>query len=86
MSITALKKSSASNFAKLTQEIDKISNPTTKAGADERLWKPELDKSGNGYAVIRFLPQPEGEDLPFAKIWAHALPLRTALTYGSLVR
>ncbi len=72
MSITALKKSSASNFAKLTQEIDKISNPTTKAGADERLWKPELDKSGNGYAVIRFLPQPEGEDLPFAKIWSHA--------------
>mgnify|MGYP003108397642 FL=1 len=73
MSIKALKKSSASNFARLTQEIDKISSPEkSKAGADERLWKPELDKSGNGYAVIRFLPAPNGEDLPFAKIWSHA--------------
>ena len=73
MSIKALKKSSASNFARLTQEIDKISSPEkSKAGADERLWKPQLDKSGNGYAVIRFLPAPNGEDLPFAKIWSHA--------------
>ena len=72
MSIKALKKSSASNFARLTQEIDKISSPEKSKGADERLWKPQLDKSGNGYAVIRFLPAPNGEDLPFAKIWSHA--------------
>ena len=39
---------------------------------DERLWKPELDKSGNGFAVIRFLPAPDGEDMPWAKIWSHA--------------
>ena len=25
---------------------------------------PVMDKSGNGYAVIRFLPAPEGEDMP----------------------
>ena len=72
MSIKALKKSSASNFARLTQEIDKISSPEKSKGADERLWKPQLDKSGNGYAVIRFLPAPNGEDLPFAKIGSHA--------------
>jgi len=41
-------------------------------GPDERLWKPEMDKSGNGYAVIRFLPAPEGEEIPWAKIWSHA--------------
>ena len=35
-----------------------------KSYVDERLWKPELDKSGNGYAVIRFLPAVKGEDLP----------------------
>jgi hypothetical protein len=74
MSFANLKKSSGSNFAKLTQEIEKLSQPTSDAvrGADERLWKPELDKSGNSYAVIRFLPAPEGEDVPFAQVWSHA--------------
>jgi len=41
-------------------------------GADERLWKLEVDKAGNGYAVIRFLPAPDGEELPWAKVWSHA--------------
>ena len=41
-------------------------------GADERLWKLEVDKAGNGYAVIRFLPAPNGEELPWAKVWSHA--------------
>ena len=40
--------------------------------ADERQWKLECDKGGNGYAVIRFLPAPNGEDLPFAKVYSHA--------------
>ena len=38
---------------------------------DERMWKPTRDKSGNGYAIIRFLPQVEGDDLPWAKYWDH---------------
>ena len=41
-------------------------------GVDDRLWKPEVDKAGNGYAVIRFLPAPDGEDLPWAKLYTHA--------------
>ena len=41
-------------------------------GGDDRLWKPQLDKTGNGYAVIRFLPAPDGEDLPWAKLYSHA--------------
>ena len=70
MSFATLKKSSAagSSLAKLTQEIEKLNQPQAGAGADERLWKPELDKAGNGYAVIRFLPAPDGEDMPWAKI------------------
>ena len=39
---------------------------------DDRFWKPELDKTGNGFAVIRFLPAPEGEDLPWQRVWSHA--------------
>ena len=44
----------------------------TGGGGDDRLWKPEMDKTGNGYAVIRFLPAPDGEDLPWAKMYSHA--------------
>ena len=72
MSFSDLKKQSSlgSLTSKLVKEIEKTN--TTKGGADERLWKPELDKSGNGYAVIRFLPATDGEDLPWAKVYSHA--------------
>ena len=74
MSFASLKKASAAgnSLAKLTKEIEKINQPQASSGPDERLWKPELDKSGNGYAVIRFLPAPDGEEMPWAKIWSHA--------------
>ena len=70
MSFADLKKKSGS-FEKLQAELDKVNNPVASFG-DDRFWKPELDKSGNGYAVIRFLPQPTGEDLPWVRIWSHA--------------
>jgi len=47
-------------------------NKGSTGGADERLWKLEVDKAGNGYAVIRFLPAPDKEELPWAKVWSHA--------------
>ena len=70
MSFSDLKKKSG-NFEKLQSELEKVNNPVTSF-ADDRFWKPELDKSGNGYAIIRFLPQPSDEDLPWCKIWSHA--------------
>ncbi len=72
MSFSSLKKQSSlgSLTSKLVKEIEKTS--ATRGGADERLWKPELDKTGNGYAVVRFLPAPDGEDLPWAKVYSHA--------------
>ena len=72
MSFSDLKKQSrlGSLTSKLFAEVEKMS--TKAGGADERLWKPSLDKSGNGYAVIRFLPAPEGEDVPWAKVYSHA--------------
>ncbi len=68
-SIHDLKRKSQANFAFLQKEIEKS---TTQGSSDERFWKPELDASGNGYAVIRFLPPPDGEDVPWAKLYSHA--------------
>ena len=70
MSFADLKKKSGS-FEQLQAELEKTNNPVTSF-SDDRFWKPELDKSGNGYAVIRFLPQPTGEDLPWVRVWSHA--------------
>ena len=72
MSFADLKKQSSlgSLTQKLVKEVEKMN--TTGGGGDERLWKPELDKTGNGYAVIRFLPSPDGEDIPWAKLYSHA--------------
>ena len=72
MSFNDLKKQSSlgSLTAKLVKEVEKMS--TTSGGADERLWKPEMDKTGNGFAVIRFLPAPQDEELPWAKLYTHA--------------
>tara|TARA_Y100000591_G_scaffold315028_1_gene322207 strand:- start:13 stop:891 length:879 start_codon:yes stop_codon:yes gene_type:complete len=69
MSFASLKKS---NFQDLLSKAESLNKSETKAGPDERLWKPEVDKAGNGYAVIRFLPAPDGEDLPWAQVWSHA--------------
>ncbi len=71
MSFSDLKKQSSlgSLTQKLVKEMEKMN--TSSGGSDERLWKPEMDKTGNGYAVIRFLPAPEGEDLPWVKMYSH---------------
>ena len=72
MSFANLKKQSklGSLTAKLVKEVEKLN--TNGTSGDDRLWKLEVDKSGNGYAVIRFLPAPDGEDLPFVKLYSHA--------------
>ena len=57
-------------LANLSLEISKISNVETNK-ADDRFWSPTVDKVGNGYAVFRFLPPPNNEDLPFVRLWDH---------------
>ena len=56
---------------RLVKEVEKMNN-AGGGNVDDRLWKPEVDKSGNGYAVIRFLPAPDGEELPWVKLFSHA--------------
>ncbi len=72
MSFADLKKQSklGSLTAKLVKEVEKMN--TNSGSSDDRIWKLDVDKSGNGYAVIRFLPAPNGEDLPFVKLYSHA--------------
>ena len=69
MSFASLKQSS---YSDLLAKAESLNKTETKGGPDDRLWKPEVDKAGNGYAVIRFLPAPDGEDLPWAQVWSHA--------------
>ena len=65
-------KSKTGSFEKLQTELAKVNSPSQVSYEDARLWKPDLDKSGNGFAVIRFLPQPAAEDLPWVRLWNHA--------------
>ena len=80
MSLDTLKKSNS--LDKILAAVESENAPVEKQSyVDERLWKPELDKSGNGYAVIRFLPAPDGEDMPWAKLWNHAFQGPTGKWY-----
>ena len=80
MSLAQLKKSNS--LDKLLGAVKKENEPQEKKSyKDERLWKPVLDKSGNGYAVIRFLPAPDKESLPWAKVWNHAFQGPTGQWY-----
>ena len=81
MSLDKLK--STNNLDKLLSAVkeDNKDPSDKKSYVDERLWKPELDTSGNGYAVIRFLPAIEGEDLPWVKLFSHAFQGPTGQWY-----
>ena len=73
MSLSDLKKSN-SNFDFLQKELEKIANPEKKKTSyqeDTRYWRAAVDKAGNGYAVVRFLPAIEGEELPWVRVFSH---------------
>jgi len=71
-SFANLKKNRKTDLEKLNQSVEKINNPKNNFSRDdERFWKAELDKSGSGYAVIRFLPAINGEDMPYVRVFNH---------------
>ena len=80
MSLAQLKKQNSLD-ALLGAAVAENKTQEKKSYVDERLWKPELDKTGNGYAVIRFLPAVNGENMPWAKIWNHAFQGPTGQWY-----
>ncbi|HCX21718.1 MAG TPA: single-stranded DNA-binding protein, partial [Cytophagales bacterium] len=70
MGFNDMKKSSGINKS-LLEELNKISSGSTKSYQDDRFWKPERDKADNGFAIVRFLPAVDGEDVPFVRIFNH---------------
>ena len=82
MSFANLKSRSA-DISKLVSAAEAAGGGTQekKSYGDDRFWQPEVDKAGNGYAVIRFLPAGEGEDLPWAKYWSHGFKGPTGQWY-----
>lgn len=73
MNFSSLKKNRGAGLEKLNDQLTKMSQPAAGGKeADNRFWKPEVDKAGNGYAVVRFLPAPGEEDVPFVRLFDHA--------------
>jgi hypothetical protein len=66
-----LKRNRSEQLTKLTSEVSKLSSVAPDSRDDDKFWKPEVDKAGNGFAVIRFLPAPTNEDVPFVRVWDH---------------
>ena len=84
MSLENLKSMRGSSIDKLVKAAEAVSTTKTESSnsyEDDRFWKPTRDKAGNGYAVIRFLPQREGEDLPWVRYWDHGFKGPTGLWY-----
>jgi hypothetical protein len=59
------------SLEELNSKLAKVSGNQDSKGADDRCWNPTVDKAGNGYAVIRFLPSPPEEDVPFVRVFDH---------------
>lgn len=73
--------SGSASLSKLTSEVNKINGGGEQSGKDDRFWYPNVDKAGNGYAVIRFLPPPPDEDMPFIRMFSHGFKGPTGSWY-----
>jgi hypothetical protein len=69
MSFANLKRSSKANFKSLADKMTQESKGSSFS--DDRIWTPDIDKSGSGFAIIRFLPEADGEDFPYVKTYTH---------------
>ena len=83
MDIQTLRKMRNSDFGQISNAFEKIANPSseTKSYQDDRFWKLEGDKAGNGTATIRFLPRVEGDELPWVRVFSHGFQGPTGKWY-----
>lgn len=70
-SFDQLKRARKSDFDKLADTVKKLNDKQGGGNEDNRFWQPGVDQAGNGFAVIRFLPAPAGEDNPFVRVFSH---------------
>lgn len=77
----SLKKNRSKSLDALNAQLDKISSKSYQDPNAGKFWKPTRDKAGNGFAIIRFLPAPEGEEMPFVRVWDHGFQGPTGLWY-----
>ena len=81
MSFDALKKNRSSSLNKLNSQLEKITQKSYSDPNEGKMWKPTRDKAGNGFAIIRFLPAANGEEMPFVRIWDHGFQGPTGQWY-----
>jgi hypothetical protein len=81
MSFDALKKNRSKSLDKLNSQLEKITQKSYADPNEGKMWKPTRDKAGNGFAIIRFLPACEGEEIPFIRLWDHGFQGPTGLWY-----
>lgn len=77
----SLKKNRNKSLDKLNAQLEKITTKSYSDPNEGKFWKPTRDKAGNGFAVIRFLPAPKGEEMPFVRVWDHGFQGPTGLWY-----
>ena len=77
----SLKKNRSKSLDKLNAQLEKITTKSYSDPNEGKFWKPTRDKAGNGFAVIRFLPAPQGEEMPFVRVWDHGFQGPTGLWY-----
>lgn len=80
-SFASLKKNRNKSFEKLNDQLQKINSKGYVNPDADKYWKPTRDAAGNGFAIIRFLPEPEGEDFTFVRLWDHAFQGPTGMWY-----
>jgi len=77
----ALKNNRSKSLDKLNSQLSQIAQKSYSDPNEGKFWKPSRDKAGNGFAIIRFLPAPGGEDMPFVRLWDHGFQGPTGLWY-----
>ena len=83
MDIQKLRAMRNSDFGAISSAFEKVANPQSeqKSFTDDRFWRLEGDKAGNGTATIRFLPRVEGDELPWVRIFSHGFQGPTGKWY-----
>lgn len=80
MSFDKLKANRSAAIDKLVQAAEQAGS-SPKSYGDDRIWSPTVDKSGNGYAVIRFLPARDDDGVPWVRYWDHGFKGPTGRWY-----